>query len=331
MPTIRDVAKMAGVSVSTASLTFNHPSRVADNTRKRVLEVAQRLQYRPTGAARDLRSRRTDMIAVLLRDLSGPFYSELIQGVQDEADRCEYSVVIAHSNRRDAIDRLLYENRVDGAILLDPAVSDETVMDLAAQGMPMVILDRNLSHPNLMAISADHEHGAYEATHFLVRAGYRRILFLAGPESSLDAELRFQGYQRALQDACIPVPLAPLRRGDFTEASGIRETEQLLQTRPWPDVIFAANDEMALGVLSVLRTRHIRVPDEVAVMGFDDIRVAQYVEPALTTVRQPMYELGQQAMLQLLRKLSGQKVTSRIVLKTQLLIRNSTRHLSEHY
>ncbi|MCY0897413.1 MAG: LacI family DNA-binding transcriptional regulator [Firmicutes bacterium] len=324
MATIKDVARVAGVSVSTASLAFNHPSRVAEETRQRVLEAAQQMQYRPTGAARDLRARRTDIIAVLLRDLSGPFYSELIQGVQDEADRCQYSVVIAHSNRRDAIGRLLYENRVDGAVLLDPTISDEVVIDLAEQNVPIVVLDRDLSHPYLMAISADHENGAYEATQYLIKAGYRDILFLGGPHSSLDAELRFRGYRRALLDAHLTPPERPVLRGDFTEASGVRETERLLATMKKPEAIFAANDEMALGVLHVLRQHHIRVPDDVALMGFDDIRIAQYVVPSLSTVRQPMYELGREAMRQLVCKLSGKSVNPRVVLPTFLVIREST-------
>lgn len=330
MPTIKDVAKLAGVSISTASLAFNHPSRVAEETRTRILEASKRLQYRPNGAARDLRIRRTQTVAVLLHDLSGPFYSELVQGVQVEADRCRYNMVISHSNRQDSIGRLLYENRVDGAILLDPYVSDDVVLDLADQRFPMVVLDRDLSHEFMVSIAADHEGGAYEATRYLFGAGYHDIFYMAGPQNSLDSQLRFRGYQRALIEAHITPPSSPLAHGDFTEAGGVRETQNLLAGGHLPDAIFAANDEMALGVLQVLREHQIRVPHDIGLIGFDDIRIAQYVSPQLSTVRQPMYELGVQAMRQLLRLLAGEPVQQRIVLGTSLVLRGTCPVLSEY-
>lgn len=330
MPTIKDVAKLAGVSISTASLAFNHPSRVAEETRLRILDAAKHLQYRPNGAARDLRIRRTQTVAVLLHDLSGPFYSELVQGVQVEADRCHYNVIISHSNRQDAVNRLLYENRVDGAILLDPNVSDQIVLDLADQHFPIAALDRDLTHDCLVSIAADHEGGAYEATRYLLSAGYHDILFLAGPKNSLDSQLRFRGYQRALVDAHLSPPECPVAHGDFTEAGGMRETEKIVRQGRLPEAIFAANDEMALGVLQVLREHQIVVPNDIGLMGFDDIRIAQYVTPPLSTVHQPMYELGLQAMHQLLCLLSGDPVQPRIVLSTSLILRGTCPILSEH-
>ncbi|WP_020375917.1 LacI family DNA-binding transcriptional regulator [Sulfobacillus thermosulfidooxidans] len=330
MATIKDVAKMAGVSISTASLVFNHPSRVAEPTKARILEAARLLQYRPNGIARDLRVKRTDTIAVLLHDLSGPFYSELVRGVQEIADANHYTTIISHSNRQDAVGRLLYGNRVDGAIVLDPSISNTVVVDLAAQGLPIVALDRDIHHDNVVVVSADHEGGAFAATQSLISCGLRKILFLAGPEQSRDSDLRFLGYQKAMLEAGLDVVTAPLWRGDFTEQSGAFIMERILEHKTLPEAIFAANDEMALGILQVLREHTIRVPQDIAVMGFDDIRIAQYVNPKLSTVHQPMYELGLEAMRQLLRLLNGEPGDSKIILGTWLVLRDSSPGLSEH-
>lgn len=330
MATIRDVARQAAVSVSTVSLVFSQPHRVAEKTRLRIQKTAEDLGYRPNGTARDLRNRKTNTIAVLLHNLSGPFYSELIRGVEEVADTLGFTTIAAgcSRNKGQGSIRLLHEARVDGAIVLDPSIESLDLLRYADKSLPVVVLDRPLSwdfkSPYITAVAADNELGGYLAGQHLIARGYRRFGFIAGPVDSEDSRLRHMGFYRALHGAAVDTVTLPVVHSDFTEPGGMRAMAALLDKGWGLDAVFAANDEMAIGALHVLEERHIKVPDAMAVMGFDDIRLARYVTPPLSTIHQPMYELGQSAMRTLEKALAGDTGISVPALPVTLVVRAST-------
>ena len=330
MATIRDVAHMARVSVSTVSLVLRQPHRVSDETREKVEKAVEELQYQPNGMARDLRVRKTDTIAVLLHNLSGPFYSELIRGVEEAGESLGFTTLAAGCSKSydQGSLRLLHEGRVDGAIVLDPTISSPVLLRYARTNLPIVVLDRGLSgafqSDFITAVGSDHKSGGYLAGQHLLAQGYRRFALIAGPVDSEHSHLREVGFFRALQEAEIDVSTIPVVHSDFTEPGGMKAMNMLLDHEWSFDSLFCANDEMAIGAMQVLEARHLIVPQNVAVMGFDDIRLARYVNPSLSTIRQPMYELGVAAMKQLYRAMQGKTCIPGEMLPVKLIARAST-------
>ncbi len=330
MATIRDVARLADVSVSTVSLVFSQPHRVSESTRLRVQQAVDHLEYRPNGTARDLRVRKTNTIGVLLHNLSGPFYSELIRGVEEVADMLGLTTIAAgcSSHQGQGSVRLLHEARIDGAIVLDPSIESKELLRYARESLPVVVLDRPLTHDfhseYISAVAADHELGGYLAGNHLLDQGFRRFAFIAGPVDSGDSHLRHRGFFRALHRAEIDTVTIPVVYSDFTENGGKRAMGTLLEQGWKLDAIFAANDEMAIGAMQALEEHHVSVPNDVAVMGFDDIRLARYVTPSLSTIHQPMYEVGKTAMKKLEGALNGTSDGDVEILPVTLVTRSST-------
>ncbi len=327
MSTIKDVAKAAKLAVSTVSLALNNDPRVKESTRRRVLEIAQGLQYRPNGIARDLKARRTDTVCILLHDLGGPFYSELIRGVQDVATSNKYNTIASGTGGGhigSAAVRLLSERRVDGAIILAPDVDDETIIHAAGKDLPIVVLDRNLLAENVYSVLVDNERGGYEVTKHLLNLGYRNIVFVCGPSDSLDSELRYRGYETAMNEFHVQKSKRFDYCGHFTEEGGYSIGKLLSAMGILPDAVFSANDEMAIGIMKSFIEIGIRVPEDVAVVGFDNIPISEYVQPSLTTVRQPMYDMGAVAAQFLFQALNGNSELQPVLLPTELIVRNSS-------
>jgi len=326
MATIKDVAERAGVSVSTVSIALKRDPRVRESTRQRILEAVQSLGYRPNGIARDLKMQQTQTMAVFLHDLGGPFYSELVSGVQDVALSYGYSPIVACSvgGKGVALERLLVENRVDGAIILDPYIEEDFIRRVAGPTLPLVLLDRDVAGPHVYRVTSDHEGGAFSVTMHLLEMGYRQIAFIGGPSVSVDGQLRFRGFARAMKHFGVDLEKRLIIIGDFTEQSGYAAALTLLSQNQLPEAVFAANDEMAIGVLRAVTERSIRVPNDIALVGFDDIRLTQYTTPALTTVHQPMYELGTVATQILFRALAGEETIAPVLLETRVVIRASS-------
>ena len=293
--TIRDVARSAGVSVATVSRVLNQTDPVSAAARERVLAAAAELDYVPHSGARSLSTRRTDTIGVILPDLHGEFFSELIRGIDLATRAHRLHLLLSHSHgdphEATAVLRAM-RSRVDAMVVMSP-YADEGVLAAALGGrMPVVLLGSGSaigSHPRF---EIDNHAGAFAMTSRLIEAGYRRIAFIAGPPDNIEAERRLAGYRDAL--AARGVSIEQVVQGDFGEASGHAAARRLLEARP--DAIFAGNDMMAIGCLQALREVGIRVPDDVAVAGFDDIPIARFVDPPLTTVGVKIAELGRLAV-----------------------------------
>lgn len=303
MATIRDVAREAGVSIATVSRVFNQSSLVRQDTCEHVRAVAARLDYWPNSAARSLITHRTSAIGVLLPDLYGEFFSEVIRGIDLAARREKYQVLVSSSHASAetlvAAVRAL-RGRIDGLLVMAPdADATEAIQEFATR-FPVVLLNPGPTSMPCASLSLGNYEGSYAAVRHLAGLGHRRIAMLLGPSGNADAEERRRGWHQAMRDGGLDAAPELELAGDFSESSGFAAAERLLALRPRPTAVFAANDYMAVGLLAALRDFGVAVPRDLAVCGFDNIAIAQYLTPALTTVDVDACELGERAMLQLL-------------------------------
>ena len=300
--TIKDVAQQANVSVATVSRALNGQPNVAEDVRRRVLAVAERMRYSPNPAARSLGSRRTQTIGVVLPELYGEFFSELMRGIAQVARERGLHLLVSsyHGNPREQGAALrAMPGRVDGLLLMSPFVDGAQALAAELPALPVVLMNPALALDGMPAIGVDNHGGAVAMMHHLLAAGHRRIAFIAGPADNFDARERLRGYHDAL--AAADQPLAPwVLEGGFDEASGARAGRALVAAAERPDAVFAANDMMALGCLFALREAGLRVPQDIALAGFDDIPLSRYVHPPLTTMRVEIAELGARAIQRLL-------------------------------
>jgi LacI family transcriptional regulator len=325
--TIKDVALRARVSIASVSRALNGTGTVTSKTRERVLRAAQQLRYTPHQAARSLITRRTRTIGVLLPDIHGEYFSELIRGIDKTARELGLHLLVTSSHGDSAEARLALESmngRVDGVLIMSPHVDNQLVSAALSTALPAVHMNMAAMAGDSPAFVTDHFGGACALVRHFVSLGYRRIAHITGPEGNWDAEERLRGYKAVLPRFALWPEL--IVRGDFSEESGYHAGRHLLTLAPRPDAVFAANDMMAIGCLYAFTEAGMRVPDDVAIGGFDDIPISRYVTPALTTVRAQTTELGRQALGALAQAIAspGAGNGQRHVLDTQLVLRDSS-------
>jgi LacI family transcriptional regulator len=300
--TIKDVAQEAGVSVATVSRALNGHPNVAEAVRSNVREAAQRLRYIPHAGARSLSSRRTQTVGVVLPDLHGEFFSELMRGIDGVArERGQHLLVSSYHGDPEQQGAALraMRGRVDGLLVLSPyAANSDFLADNLPSDLPTVLINTQLPEARFPAFNIDDHAGALAMTRHLLGAGHRQIAFIAGPPQNLDARERLRGFREAI--AAHPDAEGIELPGEFDEASGHRAGLALLGSRQLPDAVFAANDMMALGCLYAFVQAGVRVPEQVALAGFDDIPLARFIHPSLTTVQVSIAALGAAAMSHLL-------------------------------
>jgi LacI family transcriptional regulator len=326
--TIKDVARAAGVSIATVSRSLNSPAIVERATRDRVQSVVRSMGYVPHGAAQSLIKRRTNTVAVVLPDIAGDFFSELIHGIDGAARQAGYHVLVssAHNDAREVDDLLRTLNgRVDGMIAMAP---DAASLDSFAQRpsrMPVVLLRGPFRGWTGSALGADNYGGACALMRHLLLSGHRRIAFLSGPTGNYDAEERLRAYRDEMRAAKL-TKYASVIAGDFGEDSGCVCADQIIAESPRATALFCANDAMALGALSRLQECGIKIPADIALAGYDDVRLARFTTPALTTVRVPIAELGRRALTLVLDEIRTPNTEPvHLTLPTELIIRNSSR------
>jgi len=326
--TIREVAQRAGVSVATVSRVFNSTAPVSKATRRRVFEAASALRYVPNLAARSLITRRTHTLGIVIPDLHGEFFSEIMRGVDQVANQHGYHLLVSnsHSDRRaaEAATRNM-RGRVDGLIVMAPEMDGEFLAATVPDHIPVIMINSSADMTGRDSLRIDNFTGAYEMVEHLIAHGHTRIALLCGSHSNNDARERARGYRSALTAAGLEVQPQLMIAGDFTEAAGFSGALKLLELAAPPTAVFAANDSMAIGALSALRSRGLRVPDDVAVAGFDDIPIAGYLTPTLTSVRVRISELGARACEQLLHAIQheNQHEPINMVIPTELVPRRS--------
>lgn len=321
--TIAEVATYAGVSVSTVSRVLNGLDRVHPRTRERVLEVVRKLNYQPSAFARGLAFQRTHTLGLVIPTISDPFYLSIVRGVEEAAASEQHSLLVvsqpsAASARR--VCELFTQRRVDGMVVVGVTVPAEATQHLRHQGFPLALLQGGPG--SVVNFAVDNYGGAVAMTEHLVGLGYRRVAYIAGSDNTSDNGERFRGFRDTLDRAGLAFDPQLFAQGDYSLGSGARATEALL-ARTLPDAIFAANDRMALEAMLALRRSGRRVPEDVAVVGFDDIPMASYASSPLTTVRQPGYELGFRAAKAVLGTLRGEVLPTGVILPVELVVRES--------
>lgn len=329
MATIKEVSQRAGVSASTVSRVLNGTVPVAPETERRVLEAIDALNYRPNAFARGLATNRSGGIGVVVNELSSPYYGAVLKGIElaIEAKGMHMLVSSGHASakqEREAIE-FLGERRSDALVVQVEATSDLDLLELAGRQPPMVIFGRYLAELDGRCVYLDNEAGGELATLHLLEHGHRRIAHIAGPMSFPDSRDRLQGYRRALEAAAIAYDARRVIEGDFTEDGGYRATTRLLKRDLDIDAIFAANDQMAAGALQALRELGRSVPHDISLVGYDDVLLARYLYPALTTIRQPLVEMGRAAAEIALAALANEEAEVRRKFEPSLVIRQSVR------
>jgi LacI family transcriptional regulator len=330
--TVRDVARRAGVSTSTVSHVLNRTRYVSEELRERVVSAMQDLHFEPNAAARMLSLRRSNAIGLIVSDIRNPFFASVTRGVEDVAQEHGYTVVLCNSDetvvKETACLKALQSHQVDGVLLASAGVADEHVRRLVRAGYPIVLVDRDLPDLGVPAVLLDNEGAAYSAVRHLVDRGHRRIGMVSGRPSISTTTERIAGYQRALREAGVEPDDRLVISGESTSEGGARATHALLDLRPCPTAIFSGNNLMTIGALHAISSRGLSVPDDVALVGFDDFPFpwSDAFSPHLTTMAQPTYELGRRAaemLVQILRN-NSPPVAHRAVLDGKLLIRESS-------
>lgn len=328
MPTtIFDVAERAGVSISTVSRVLNGKDRVHPNTVRRVQEAVAELGFRQNALARALVTRRSEMLGLVTPKVNDPFHSEIARGVEDAVSAAGYGLLIVSQIRPGGEGRNLEPFRrglVDAIIAVAVDLSQEEIDDLVHRGMPAVLIQetKNGAAPSFVV---DNYGGACQLTAHLLTHGYRRFAYITGSDFTCDNTERRRGLEETLAAAGLMLDPRYVIPGDYMRGVGYRAMSALLELEPLPDVVFAANDQMAGDALFAIQERGLRVPDDMALAGFDDIPLASYMTPALTTVHQPTYELGFQAAQAALNMVKEEEAIEprRVVLPTRLVVRRS--------
>lgn len=330
MPTLEEIAQLAQVSRSTVSRVINDDPNVSEKTRSRVRAVIQQINFQPNMAARRLAGGRTRIIGLVIpmgvsRLFSDPFFPILIQGIASACNADEHTVMLWLADpefERRQISQILSNGLIEGIVVASNLLDDQVIQTLSSSHLPFVIVGRSPGHPEISYVDVDNQNGAYDAVSRLFRIGRSRIGTIAGPENMIAGSDRMQGYLAGLHDhGHIPNP-SLIAISDFTEMGGYEAAQKLLKAHP--DAIFVASDTMAMGTLRALREARMRVPEDVAVIGFDDIPLAAHTIPPLTTIRQPIFQIGSLAVETLIQQIEKPaQQPRRIVLPTELVIRAS--------
>jgi len=328
--TIRDVAKQAGVAPITVSRVVNKSGYVSEETRARVEAAIAELGYVPNIIARSLRSRETRTLALILTDVTNPFWTTLARGVEDAASENGFSVIFCNTDESEDEQsrylKVVLEKRVDGLLLVPAGESSDQVEFVRSQGVPLVLLDRRVPGVAVDSVRSDSEGAAYQLVRLLTSLGHRRIAILSGPATVSTAADRVAGYRRALVEAGVEPGQHLVYEGAFSVDSGYEMARQALVALPRPTAFFAANNFIAAGALRALRAAGLNVPDDVALVAFDDLPDSLVVEPFLTVAAQRAYEMGWRATELLLARLAGTapQEYQDVILPTELIVRHSS-------
>lgn len=327
---MKDVAKRAGVSVATVSHVINETRFVSEELKQRVLKAIEELDYQPDAVARSLRRKETRTIGLIVPDNSNPFFAEVARGIEDVGFEQGYSVILCNSdwNLEKELTYLdtLIAKRVDGIVFIAATTQVEHVKSLVENRTPVVVAERKMPEIEVDSVLVDNFQGGYEATKHLLDLGHRRIGCISGPWDLTPSAERVTGYKLALNRHELRAEEDLIVRGDYLFESGEMAVRTLLELSAPPTAIFACNDLMAIGAMKAILEQGLRVPEDISIVGFDDIALASYLNPPLTTIAQPKYELGRMAAQLVIQRItsSGSREKREIVLESRLVVRGST-------
>ncbi|UTV29882.1 substrate-binding domain-containing protein [Photobacterium atrarenae] len=334
MATIKDVAKQAGVSTSTVSHVLNKTRFVSEDISTRVMAAVEALNYAPSALARSLKVNHTRTFGMLVTTSTNPFYGEVVKGVERRCYQHGYNLILC--NTEGDIERMhanldtLLQKRVDGLLLMCSEVEEKS-FDLFGrhQPVPTVVMDWGPTDFPSDKIQDNSHHGGYLATRHLIEQGHTQIGCLTGPLDKLTAQQRLSGFTQAMEEAGLIINPDWIIAGSFECEGGEAAFNELYLRGPLPTALFVCNDMMAMGVINTAHKKGIRVPDDLSIVGYDDIKLAKYITPSLTTIHQPKHRLGQQAVDTLLDKIQNKRTTNQVIqLEPTLMVRDSVKTLT---
>lgn len=329
--TIYDVASEAGVSMATVSRVVNGNPNVKPSTRKKVLDAIERLGYRPNAVARGLASKKTTTVGVIIPDISNIFFSELARGIEDIATMYKYNIILCDSDQNKEKELHLFntllEKQVDGIVFMGGRISEEHIEEFKKSPVPVVLAATVDEQGETPSVNIDYKQAVYDAVHYLTEKGHKRVAMVSGPlVDPINGHYKFEGYRQALSEADLPFDDRLVTVGDHSYDSGVEAAQEFLKSRERPTAIFVGSDEMALGVIHGIQDEGHRVPEDIEVISFNDTRLALMVRPTLTTVVQPMYDIGAVAMRLLTKYMSDEEVQDHaVVLPHRIEFRHSTK------
>ena len=326
---MRDVAEHAGVSVSTVSHVINETRHVSTDTRQRVLGAMNALNYQPNRLARSLRVKKTQTIGMIVPDSSNPFFSEIARHIEDYCFEQGYSVILCNSDG-DLDKELFYANvlvekQVDGILFVAVGLSEDNILSLNAQHIPTMLVDRHIPKLALDSVLVNNRKGGWLATEHLIERGHQRIGCITGFSGLTPSSERVMGYHQALEERGLSIDESLIVQGDFHFKSGYDRTQQLLDLKKPPTALFCGNDLMAIGAMRAAVERGLNIPDDIAFVGFDDIPIAQFMNPPLTSVTQPLKKLGRLSSQLLIDRIQQDDVeVTQHMLEVDLVVRQSS-------
>jgi len=328
--TIYDVAREANVSMATVSRVVNGNPNVKPSTRKKVLEAIERLGYRPNAVARGLASKKTTTVGVIIPDISSIFFAELARGIEDIATMYKYNIILSNSdqNKEKELHLLntMLAKQVDGILFMGGNITEEHVNEFQKSDVPIVLAATIEENHLIPSVNIDYEQAAFEAVTHLLEKGHTRVAYITGPANDPINTKKLAGYRRALEAYGIAYDEALIVEGDYSYDSGIEAYEKIAELEEKPTGVFAGTDEMALGIIHGAQDHGVHVPEQLEVIGFDNTRLATMVRPRLTTVVQPMYDIGAVAMRLLTKYMNKERVENHIVvLPHRIEYRESTK------
>jgi LacI family transcriptional regulator len=328
--TIYDVAREANVSMATVSRVVNGNPNVKPSTRKKVLEAIERLGYRPNAVARGLASKKTTTVGVIIPDISSIFFAELARGIEDIATMYKYNIILSNSdqNKEKELHLLntMLAKQVDGILFMGGNITEEHVNEFQKSPVPIVLAATIEPNNTIPSVNIDYEQASFEAVTYLVEKGNKRVAYVTGPTDDPINQKKLAGYRRALETHGIAYDEELVIEGDNSYDSGIEAYEKIAELAKKPTAVFAGTDEMALGIIHSAQDHGVRIPDQLEVVGFDNTRLATMVRPRLTTVVQPMYDIGAVAMRLLTKYMNKENVENHIVvLPHRIEYRDSTK------
>ncbi len=330
MPSLNDVAKLSGYSIATVSRVINGSDKVTPSTRESVEKAMESLGYLPSRVARRLRQKGglRHLLGVILPNIQNPINAEIARGIEDIAYANRFAVILCNSDDKYEKEKFYLDvmraESVDGVILPPNQESNAAVLEVIEKGMPVVLVDRAIRGVQVDTVEVDNVIGAKAAIDHLIQLGHTRIAMIAGPGSISNSRQRKRGFEKAFKEANLPIDPELVRTGDYTQSTGRALAEELLDLTSPPTAVFASNNFMAVGALEAIHKRNLRIPEDVALIGFDDFPWAESLDPPLSVVKQPAYEVGQTAAQLLLDRLSNPDLPiSKLRLSPELILRKS--------
>ncbi len=326
--TLKDIGKEVGVSIVTVSRALNDKPDIGYGTKQKIREVAERLGYSPNALARGLKAKKTGSIGVLIADIADSFFASVVKGIENTAREMGYNIILCDTSEKYEWEKLavqmMLEKRVDGLLITPSQTEYGDILELKRKKIPFVLVGRHFDLVESDYVITDDIRGAFSATDYLIKKGHKKILFINGPIYISSAKERLVGYKRALQEHAILFDKSLVKEGALKMDDGYRIMKEILSTATKFTAVFAYSDFVTLGVMQALEETELKIPEDIAIVGYDDVAFARFLQIPLTTVHIPKYELGREAMKLLKRKIEGEREEPQsVILETKLIVRKS--------